>query len=62
MLLDSKYKQRHDRICTYLQWCILKDHNMPISNIWRMHNLKAAMEISDHITLQNDMIIDVDHE
>eukprot|EP00957_Ditylum_brightwellii_P168433 12820819-Ditylum_brightwellii.AAC.1 len=61
MLLDSKYKQQYDRICTYLHWCILKDRNMPISNTWYIYSLKAAMEISDHITLHYDMALDVDH-
>eukprot|EP00957_Ditylum_brightwellii_P039900 3020759-Ditylum_brightwellii.AAC.1 len=61
MLLDSKYKQQHDRICTYLHWCILKDYNMPISNTWHMYNQNAATEISDRITLHYDMMLDVDH-
>eukprot|EP00957_Ditylum_brightwellii_P055210 4185350-Ditylum_brightwellii.AAC.1 len=61
MLLDSKYKQQHDRICSYLHWCILKDHNMLISNTWHTHDPKAAKEISDHITLPYDLTLDVDH-
>eukprot|EP00957_Ditylum_brightwellii_P030437 2305196-Ditylum_brightwellii.AAC.1 len=61
ILLDSKYKQQHDRICTYLHWGILKDHNMPISNTWYTHNPKAATEISDHITLHYGMVLDVNH-
>eukprot|EP00957_Ditylum_brightwellii_P131063 9997066-Ditylum_brightwellii.AAC.1 len=34
---------------------------MPISNTWHTHNSKAATEISDHITLHYDMMLDVDH-
>eukprot|EP00957_Ditylum_brightwellii_P147037 11195475-Ditylum_brightwellii.AAC.1 len=34
---------------------------MPISNTWHMHDPKAAMEISGHITLHYNMMINVDH-
>eukprot|EP00957_Ditylum_brightwellii_P096118 7322883-Ditylum_brightwellii.AAC.1 len=61
MLLDSKNKQWHSRLGTYLHWCILKDHDMPVFNAWHMHNLKTMTEISDHITLHYDMKLKVDH-
>eukprot|EP00957_Ditylum_brightwellii_P205308 15343310-Ditylum_brightwellii.AAC.1 len=61
MLLYSKYKQRHDRMCTYLHWCILKDHGMPVSNTWHMHNPETATGISDHITLHYNITFKVDH-
>eukprot|EP00957_Ditylum_brightwellii_P018990 1429507-Ditylum_brightwellii.AAC.1 len=61
MLLDSKYKKHHDEICTYLHWCISRDHNMLVSNSWHRHNSQPATKFSDHNNLHYGMTVEVDH-
>eukprot|EP00957_Ditylum_brightwellii_P031595 2395913-Ditylum_brightwellii.AAC.1 len=61
MLFNSKYKKCHDKICTYLHWCILQDHYVPVSNTWHTHDPHPATEISYHITLHYDMTLEVDY-
>eukprot|EP00957_Ditylum_brightwellii_P170938 13011003-Ditylum_brightwellii.AAC.1 len=58
ILLNSKYKKHHDKICTYLHWCILQDHDVPVFNTWHTHNPQPATKISDHITLHYNMALE----
>eukprot|EP00957_Ditylum_brightwellii_P204656 15340295-Ditylum_brightwellii.AAC.1 len=60
-LLNFKYKRHHEKICIYLHWCILQDHDVLVSNTWHTNDPQPATKISDHITLHYDMTLEVDY-
>ena len=59
MLAGTKYTNRHDRIGTYLHWCILKDLGHEICDDWWKHVPTQSTECGD-ITVMWDFSLITD--
>ena len=59
MLAGTKYSNRHDRIGTYLHWCILKELNEYVCDDWYKHVPKSSVECGD-ITVMWDFTLITD--
>eukprot|EP00957_Ditylum_brightwellii_P152390 11601258-Ditylum_brightwellii.AAC.1 len=47
MLADTKYTERHNKVCQYLHWCILQDYNVAVNPNRRKHKPKPATLITN---------------
>eukprot|EP00957_Ditylum_brightwellii_P171002 13017743-Ditylum_brightwellii.AAC.1 len=60
MLAGTKYTKRHNKICQYLHWCILKDFNVAVNPNWWKHKPKPATLISNQLLVTYNMTQEVD--
>eukprot|EP00957_Ditylum_brightwellii_P141594 10786672-Ditylum_brightwellii.AAC.1 len=61
MLANTKYRERHNKICQYLHWCILQDYNIAVNHNWWKHTPKPATLISNQLLVTYDMTQEVDN-
>ena len=55
LLADGHYTKRHNKVCKYLHWSILRDKNIPTKDIW-LHE-PEPVTAKDDITVFYDKII-----
>eukprot|EP00957_Ditylum_brightwellii_P012061 911568-Ditylum_brightwellii.AAC.1 len=57
MLQGTKYTERHNKVCTYLHWCILKYVQQPVVPNWHQHKEveTASICLKDSRTLMYNM-------
>ena len=58
-LAGTKYTTRHDRVGTYVHWCLLKDIGIEVCNEWYKHVPEKFVEKND-ITVMWDSAITTD--
>ena len=55
-LAGTKYTARHDKVGTYIHWCVLKDLGIEVCNEWYKHVPEKTVE-KDDITIMWDSSI-----
>eukprot|EP00957_Ditylum_brightwellii_P179628 13683496-Ditylum_brightwellii.AAC.1 len=61
MLDGTKKTERHNRICQYLNWCILQDYNVVVNHNWWKHKPTPATLISNQLSVTYNMTQEVDN-
>ena len=59
MLANNLYLNRHNKVATYIHWCVLQDLKQNVPNKWYLHKPERSMDV-DNITIMWDFTIITD--